>query len=78
MHLAGAKLNPQATEEQQNAMRAQAGAIAELRRDLEGTTDIMNRLKLLLADRNQTLDGEMAEIQVGLFLSEVGDLDACV
>ena len=53
-----------ATEEQQNAMRGQAGAIAELARDLEGTTGILRRLKLLLEDRNQTLDGEMAEIQV--------------
>ncbi|CAN0076067.1 unnamed protein product [Ascophyllum nodosum] len=53
----------EATEEQQNAMRGQAGAIAELARDLEGTTGILRRLKLLLEDRNQTLDGEMAEIQ---------------
>lgn len=45
-------------------MQNQAGAIAELARDLEGTTQIMERLRLLLADRNQTLDGEMAAIQV--------------
>lgn len=57
-----------ATEEQQNAMRGQAGAIAELARDLEGTTEILRRLKLLLEDRSQTLDEEMAEIQVHLFV----------
>lgn len=45
-------------------MHNQAGAIAELARDLEGTTQILERLRLLLADRNQTLDGEMAAIQV--------------
>lgn len=45
-------------------MRSQAGAISELAADLGSTTGILNRLKLLLADRNQTLDGEMAEIQV--------------
>ncbi len=45
-------------------MRGQVGAIAELARDLEGTTEILERLRLLLADRNQTLDGEMAAIQV--------------
>lgn len=53
-------------------MQNQAGAIAELARDLEGTTQIMERLRLLLADRNQTLDGEMAAIQVcGLFVRGV-------
>ena len=45
-------------------MQDQAGAIAELARDLEDTTQIMERLRLLLQDRNQTLDGEMAAIQV--------------
>eukprot|EP00903_Cladosiphon_okamuranus_P008196 g7892.t1 len=53
----------EATGEQQADMQNQAGAIAELARDLEGTTQIMDRLRLLLADRNQTLDGEMAAIQ---------------
>lgn len=48
-------------------MRGQAGAIAELARDLEGTTEILRRLKLLLEDRSQTLDEEMAEIQVYLY-----------
>lgn len=49
-------------------MRNQVGAIAELARDLEGTTQIMERLRLLLADRNQTLDEEMAAIQVRCFM----------
>ncbi|CAM9680040.1 unnamed protein product, partial [Hapterophycus canaliculatus] len=53
----------EATGEQQAVMRNQVGAIAELARDLEGTTQIMERLRLLLADRNQTLDEEMAAIQ---------------
>ncbi|CAM9622602.1 unnamed protein product, partial [Ectocarpus sp. 8 AP-2014] len=53
----------EATPEQQAVMRNQAGAIADLARDLEGTEEIVERLRLLLADRNQTLDGEMAEIQ---------------
>lgn len=48
-------------------MRKQAGAIAKLAEDLEGTTQIMERLKILLADRSQTLDGEMAEIQVCVY-----------
>lgn len=45
-------------------MRSQAGAISELASDLEGTTEILSKLKLLLADRNHSLDEEMAEIQV--------------
>ena len=47
-------------------MRKQAGAIADLAKELEGTTEIMDRLKVLLIDRNQTLEGEMAEIQVSV------------
>ena len=47
-------------------MRKQSGAIAELAKELEGTNEIMDRLKVLLNNRNQTLEGEMAEIQVGL------------
>lgn len=46
-------------------MRKQSGAIADLAKELEGTNEIMERLKVLLIDRNQTLEGEMAEIQVG-------------
>lgn len=57
----------QATDEQQTSLRGEAGAIADLARDLGDTTEIMERLKLLLADRSQTLDGEMAEIQVCFF-----------
>ncbi|CAM9963222.1 unnamed protein product [Ectocarpus sp. 4 AP-2014] len=53
----------EATPEQQAVMHNQAGAIADLARDLEGTEEIVERLRLLLADRNQTLDGEMAAIQ---------------
>ncbi|CAB1118937.1 unnamed protein product [Ectocarpus sp. CCAP 1310/34] len=53
----------EATPEQQAVMHNQAGAIADLVRDLEGTEEIVERLRLLLADRNQTLDGEMAAIQ---------------
>lgn len=45
-------------------MQAEAGAISELAQDLESTMEILKRLKLLLADRNQTLGEEMAEIQV--------------
>lgn len=59
-----AVVSTQATEEQQAAMRSQARAISELTSDLEGTVDILSKLKLLLADRNHSLDGEMAEIQV--------------
>eukprot|EP00752_Nemacystus_decipiens_P004751 g4326.t3 len=53
----------EASSDQQADMQHQAAAIAELATDLEGTTQIMERLRLLLADRNQTLDGEMAAIQ---------------
>eukprot|EP00904_Undaria_pinnatifida_P002219 jgi/Undpi1/11999/HiC_scaffold_4.g01698.m1 len=53
----------EATQEQQAEMRKQSGAIAELAKELEGTNEIMDRLKVLLNNRNQTLEGEMAEIQ---------------
>ncbi|CAN0357602.1 unnamed protein product, partial [Laminaria digitata] len=68
----------EATEEQQTAMRKQSGAIADLAKELEGTTEIMDRLKVLLIDRNQTLEGEMAEIQTAKFVLWVSKNKACV
>lgn len=58
-------MSTQATEEQKDQMRTQASAISELAADLESTSEVLRQLKALLADRNQMLDGEMAQIQVG-------------
>ncbi|CBJ27315.1 conserved unknown protein [Ectocarpus siliculosus] len=68
----------EATPEQQAVMHNQAGAIADLARDLEGTEEIVERLRLFLADRNQTLDGEMAAIQSAKFVLWVSKNKACV
>ncbi|CAM9473414.1 unnamed protein product, partial [Ectocarpus sp. 12 AP-2014] len=66
------------TPEQQAVMHNQVAAIADLARDLEGTEKIVERLRLLLADRNQTLDGEMAAIQSAKFVLWVSKNKACV
>ncbi|CAN0147638.1 unnamed protein product [Ectocarpus fasciculatus] len=68
----------EATPEQQAVMHNQAGAIADLARDLEGTEETVERLRLFLADRNQTLDGEMAAIQSAKFVLWVSKNKACV
>ncbi|CAM9792614.1 unnamed protein product, partial [Discosporangium mesarthrocarpum] len=68
----------EATEEQKAAMRSQVSAMAELAEDLQGTLGVMRRLEALLVDRNQTLEGEMTEIQTAKFVLWVTRNTACV